>query len=492
MDILNEVINSMNKEQVRFFKLYASRIFKDETRKDMMLFNHIRKAGSDYEEEKIFTKLYEAKDKNAFYRLKHRLLQDLNKSITIQHFEDDDVISIFHLLALEKFYFDRNNIKTARYFLKKAESKAIAIESFELLDIIYGEFIRLSHEMVSINPETYIQKRKENQRQIVQIREIDDILAAVSYRLKITQNFSSGENPVLSLLQKTADDFSQDKDLKKSSKLRFKMYHAVSQVLLQRRDYKALESYLLSVYKEFTKEKLFSKVNHDTKLQLLTYLVNTLFKNNKLKLSLQYAEKLMEAMQEYGRLYYDKYVFFYYNSLGNNYSGLDQYDKAIEVLEEFKNSDKVKLNPFYEIFVYLNLAVYSFDQKKYHQAIKHLNKLFLLNSYKSTDQSLRFKIAIAELIIRYELKDYDLLEYKIDQVKKDFKELLNVKDQQREKEFIGIIKLMTVTENIHGNKILAARYSAFKSLNTKENKDEEEIILYDKWLEDKFSGSKEK
>jgi len=486
VDILNDIINGMNKEQIRFFKLYASRIYKNENRKDLILFNYIRKSAANYEEATILERLYNSSDKNAFYRLKNRLFMELNKSITIQHFDDDDVISIFHLLALEKFYFDRNNMRAARYFLRKAEAKAIALESYELLDFIYSEFIRLSHELVSINPETYILKRKENQQQIMQVREFDDVLAAVTYRLKVTQNFSSGENPVLTLLQKTVDDFSQDKDLKKSSKLRFKMYHAVSQVLLQRRDYRALEEYLLSVYREFTKEKLFNKVNHDTKLQLLTYLVNTLFKNNKLKQSQQFVEKLKIAMDEFGRLLYDKYVLFYYNSLGNIYAGLDQYEKAIEVLEEFRTSDKIKLNPFYEIFVYLNLAVYSFDLKKYHQAIRHLNKLYLLDSYRNTDQALRFKIAIAELIIRYELKDYDLLEYKIDQVKKDFKDFLNVKEQQREKDFIQLIKLLTVTENIHSNTALLAKYKSFRSLASRENRDDNEVILYDKWLAEKF------
>lgn len=486
MDILNEIIRTMNKEQVRFFKLYAARFNRNEDRKDLLLFNFIRKSGDDYEEQVIYNKLYGKGEKNAFYRLRNRLLLDLNKSITIQHFDDDDTMSIFHLLALAKFYFDRNTTKTTRYFLKKAESKAIALESFELLDVIYGEFIRLSHEIVSINPEVYIQKRKENHAQILQVREIDDILAAVSYRLKVTQNFSSGENPVISLLQKTIDDFSHDKDLKKSSKLRFKIYHAVSQVLLQRRDYKALEDYLLSVYKEFTKEKLFHKSNHDTKLQLLTYIVNSLFKNGKLKQSLLFVEKLKEAMNEFGKLYYDKYVFFYYNALGNNYSALDDYEKAISVLEEFKNSEKIKLNPFYEIFVYLNLAVYSFDQRKFQQAVRHLNKLYVLESYKSTDQSLRFKIAIAELIIRYELNDFDLLEYKMEQLKKDYRGILNNREQQREKEFIQLIKLLTITEHIHTDKLLLSKYKAFKSLESADNHDGTEVINYSEWLEGKI------
>lgn len=142
----------------------------------------MRKTGEEYDEEKIFKKLYHSEDKNSFYRLRNRLLQDLNKSTLIQHYDDDETGYTLHLLALEKFYFSRNNTRVANYFLKKAEAEARKTENFELLDIIYGDFIRLSHELLSINPEEYIQKRKENQEQIRQLRAIEDILAVVSYK----------------------------------------------------------------------------------------------------------------------------------------------------------------------------------------------------------------------------------------------------------------------------------------------------------------------
>lgn len=157
--------------------------------------------------------------------------------------------------------------------------------------------------------------------------------------MKLTQNFASDENPILPLLQQTVENYSQDKELIRSAKLRFRIYHAVTQILLQKRDYKALEEYLLSVFKEFNEEKLFVRTNHDTKLQMLVYLVNSLFKNNKLKESLHYTEQLRLAMEEYQRLYYDKYLFFYYNSLVINYSRLDR-NRAIEILEEMKGNEK--------------------------------------------------------------------------------------------------------------------------------------------------------
>lgn len=57
--------------------------------------------------------------------------------------------------------------------------------------------------MVSIDPEKYIQLRLQNHEQIRKVRTIDDVLAVVSYKMKVTQNFSSDENPVLELLEQT-------------------------------------------------------------------------------------------------------------------------------------------------------------------------------------------------------------------------------------------------------------------------------------------------
>lgn len=476
----------MNKEQVRFFKLFISRSRNVDDRKDTDLFDFIRTNRENYDENKIHKRLYGEESKNSFYRLKHRLLQDLNKSLMVQHFDDDQVVYILHLLALEKFYFNKNNIRCAIYFLKKAEHEAAKIENYELLDIIYGEFIKLSHEFMFINPENYIGERKKNQQQIHQLRVIDDILAVVSYKMKITQNFSADENPVIPLLQKTLNTVSKDKELKKSPQLRFKIYHAVSRILLQKREYKALEDYLLAIYKEFETEKLFTKNNHDTKLQMIVFVVNTLFKNGKLKESLKFADKLKIAMEEFQRLFYDKYLFFYYNSLVINYSKLDG-ARAIEILEEMKTNVKLKSTPFYEMFIYLNLAVLFFDIHDYHQSIRNLNRLYLLDAFKNADRLLQFKIAITELIIRYELQDFDILEIKIKQVKKDYREVLSKKETAREKEMLFIIHRLIVTDQIKKDKVLYGKIQMVLQAEDRQAEGDAEIINYKNWLKEKIN-----
>lgn len=485
MDILNQIVETMNKEEVRHLKMYFARTsFED--RKDIALFDYIRKTGEKYNEEKIVSSIYtNDEDKNSFYRLKNRLMDDISKSITLQYFNSDESNSILYLLAISKYYFSKNKFLISLHFLKKAESKASKLEQFQFLDLIYSDFIRLSHELVSVNPEIYIEKRKENDSKLKNIKQIDDILAAVTYRLKINQNFSSAENPVLKFLQKTIDDFSSDKEIKKSPALRFKIYQAVSQILLQRRDYKSLETYLMKTYNQFTKENLFNKSNHNTKLQMLTYLVNTLFATNKLELSLQYADNLKIAMEEYNNLLFGKYAFFYYNALVLNYS-VTNIDKGIELLEKIKNDKSLTNTPFYEVFVYLNLAILWFKKRDFHKSIKQLNKLYQHDSYKNTDKSLQFKIAMAEIIIRYDLQEYDFFEYRIKQIKKDFKLILEKEENKREKDFIEIIEEMF--ENVHDSfkKELKSKIECFIKSDLIEENEDAEVINYGNWLKSKL------
>jgi hypothetical protein len=490
MDIINSIITNLNKEEVRFFKLYLSRVETEDDRKDVLFFDYVRKSAGNYDDDKIFKRLYSSSDKNAFYRLKNRLMRELNKSITLQHFDSEELVYVFRLLALVKFYINKNQVTTAHFFLKKAEVKAQHIESYELLDLIYGEFIKLSREMVSINPVAYIEKRKSNTEKLTQVRQIDDILAAVTYRLKVTQNYGGGDNPVLKTLEKTISELQHDKKLLKSPVVRFRIYNAISQVLLQKHQYKVLENYLLKTFADFEKESLFNRNNHDTKLQMLTYIVNTLYKNNKLKESLEYAQLLNKSMKEFGGLLFDKYLFYYYNSLVINYSQLDK-NRALEIIDELSANEKIKNNSFYQQFIWINRFLLLFDLKDYHKAARSLTKLYLLKDYKNYDETIRYKIAVADLITRFELNDLETLTYKMKQTSKDFKHLSYNKDFVDEKEIISALKLMSASNERVNEKIVLKKLSEFKNRNKKvKHADESGIIHYNNWIEEKINHLK--
>jgi tetratricopeptide (TPR) repeat protein len=380
----------------------------------------------------------------------------------------------------------RNLFQLAEHFLAKAEKRALAIENLELLDLIYTEFIRLSQEMLSINPETYILKRQGNELKLKSIRQIDDVLATVKYKLKITQNFSPVDNPVVDMLQETVQKLTDSQELKGGSALRFKIYHAVSQILLSQHDFPNLEDYLRVTYADFDSEKLFNKGNHQTKLQMLTYMVNALFKNDKLEESLEWAEKLKLGMEEYDCLHYDRFMFFYFNSLVINYSKMDM-EKAISILVDLEHNEKLKKTPFYIVFVYLNLSIFHFDLGRYRQSIKRLNQLYHHEKFANTAEPLKFRIAILEVLVRIELNDTDFLEYRLKQIRKDFSENLTNQENVRESMLLDLIEDIFLKGISSRSEQMKDRIKLFAKTNSPRSEDAE-LVSYNGWLSGKLKA----
>lgn len=486
MNILPEVIGNMNKEEIRNFKLFINRTEKATERKDELLFDAIRKQFPKYDEDKILKKLYNSEDKNALYRLKNRLFEDIGKSLTLHYYDANEYNVILNYLFLSRLFQSKGQAPTAYYYLNKAFRKANENEHLDWLDIIYGEFIKLSHETLEINPEEYIQKRKDNRSKLNKVQEIDDILAALIYRIKVSQNFAKQNTEILDLLQKTVNDFAKSKDVKNSPVLRFKIYQSVSRILLQQQDYKSLEKYLLKTFDEFSKEKLFNKNNHDTKLQMLTYLINSLFKNRKIDLSLTYVDKLKSAMEEFNKQLYDKYLFYYYNSLVINYS-VKNIDRAIEILHEAKDNASIKKLPIYNVFVYLNLAVLNFDKKNFKESLKHLVKPMMQDAFKHLDEAWHLKLAVFELMIRYELNDFDYLEHKSERIRKEYSTLLKKEEYVRQKQMVLLIDKMVKSDGIKKNKQLLKEINTLLDGILLNSSSDTDIINYSDWLKMKVS-----
>jgi tetratricopeptide (TPR) repeat protein len=483
MDILERLVSALTREEVRHYKIVSGRTESPNPRKDWQLFDYLRKhpEGDDKE---IFSTLYPDGDKNAYYRLRNRLTEELFKSQMILHFFDNEALQALSYLTLAKLYYSKNEFKVAHALIRKSERKALATEDFELLDVIYSFFIRLSLENVAIDPEEYIKLRQKNYERLSILREVDDLLASVNHSMKFSQNFEASESKQLKLLKLTIDKIATLPLAKESAKIRLKLYHAVSKLLLQTRDYQTLADYSLETYRLFTQEKLFTKANHEDKLQMLTYVVNALFKVHNYEASLRYSEELGKVIEEHHRLLYDKYVFFYYNSLVINYSQLNV-DKAITLLEELKdNKDVFKNQPFYEVFMYLNLAIFRYQKKQLSKAIRELTQMYLHDHYKDMAPSLRLKVAMAEQLIRFDMGDIEIIERRLEQIKREFSEL--IEENPRDKDFIALLqKMMKHYGMTDYESQTAPAVKAFLEQYPNAAADSE-VISYHEWLADKF------
>jgi hypothetical protein len=243
MDLLTQLVAVMTKEEVRHLKLYLSRIATQGERKDEKLFDYIRTNADHYNEVKIHRKLYGDSDKNAFYRLRGRLQDVICQNLAMLHESKNDKNKLFLYFSVFHIFFDKGNFELALAYLRKAERLALNAENLEMLDLIYANYIKLSSDLPSMNPEAYIEKRNKNAIQLNKLREMDQILAAVVYRLKLSQAKGREDENTVQLLDDVTQKYSADKSLKQSKTFQTKIYRAVSHILLQRHDYIELETF---------------------------------------------------------------------------------------------------------------------------------------------------------------------------------------------------------------------------------------------------------
>ena len=221
--------------------------------------------------------------------------------------------------------------------------------------------------------------------------------------------------------------------------------------------------------------------NHETKIQMLIYIINSTFKNHKFRESLDYAEVLGEELSAYNAMLYKKFVFFYYNALVINYAKTDL-ARGVKALDEAEREMKDIKNSYYDFFILLNKATLLFYQRKNNEAIKNLVKLYLNDHYTKTDVSFKVKIAVAECIMQYESGDGESALKRVEQVKKHFKEQLATDDFKREWFVLKLLPDLMGIKEPEANSKLHTQVTRFVKTAVAESVEDGEVLRYRAWL----------
>ena len=468
---LDIIIDSLSKEEVRFFKLFLNRTVR-KNRKDLDLFDYMRKQKGNYNTKDLLKKL--KTNAGNYYTIKNRLYHELNNSMVWQYILKDNQSKSFSYVLLGRLYKNKGELDLAFNFFQKAEKEAIESDLYELLSMIYSEIIQLSHEQLSINVDNFIQLKRDNMKILSEIDEIDLLLAKIMYDVKTKQNYSNSEDSLVELIKTKFNKISKQNNLLKSTRFRIRLFNMYSRLLLQKRDYKTLENFVIKSYDEFENEKLFDRSNHNDKLTILTYIANCLFKTNKNKQSLKYAELLLNSMQEYDGLLYDKYLFFYYNILVSNYSVTDK-EKALNYLDKASNNEVIKKLPSYNSFIYLNRSLIYYDQDKFKKSKQNISRLIMQKDFLLLDQSFQLKILITSIIICYKNSEKNMLD-KINDIKDNYSVLLKTENHLRDVKFLDLISKKIVGSDFEKDKSIF-----LSNISDKESK-ELDIIGYNNWV----------
>ncbi|MBI3520813.1 MAG: hypothetical protein HY062_15860 [Bacteroidetes bacterium] len=485
MDILKTSIKSLHKEEIINYKLYTNRTQSDIKRKDIILFDLIRKDNHIKSESDFINHIYgTSTDKNKYYRLKNRLHTELCNSLVQFHYYKTDVNAVYSELMLFNIFVSKNEWEIANYHLEKAEKKAIQTNDLTLLDLIYNEKIKFASNYNFGDIKLIVEKSEEHFKKIEHLKKLEFAIAKSIYDLHKAQGYTNTEKSSLLTLKKIIKNLEKIKAFKTDIIFRTKCFEGLGRVLLSQQNYTELERFSLTVFNNFDKERLFSKSNHETKLQMLTYICNSLFINKKYELAIDWIHKLKEAMSEFNNLLYDRYIFFYYNSLVNNYSMIDP-KKSMEILIKAKVEKSIMMHPTHLGYVYLNLAGAHFDLKEYRLALKNILELYHHKLFNMLDQGFKLKISILEIILRIELHDLDYAERLIKQLQLNYKESLKTEEHLSDLNFIKTIKQLIIKHQFQKNKLTREIVETF--LEGNHSTKTHQIVNYAHWLATKFN-----
>jgi hypothetical protein len=281
------------------------------------------------------------------------------------------------------------------------------------------------------------------------------------------------------------NEYTHDEELKQSPKVQFGIYFIVSHIILQSKNYTAMLEYLIPTYNAFSERNFFNKSNHQHKLKMLSWIANAAFMNKQYQLSLQYAELLNNEMLAYEKLHYDIFELFYYNILVLNFSEINP-EKAITLLQSLTNIKSVQQNAYYAAFTLLNLSEMYFKQKQYKQSIVYLNKAYGHEGYKSIDNYVKLRASIGELMIRFDMKEYEFLEYRIKQILKENKDFLAEPDSAKENEFLRLLQQLSEDPSLIRKASFRDPAKNYIAEFQKEWTKDEVLFRYNEWLQNKI------
>jgi len=420
---LTELIHGLSKEEIRAFRLYSSRVKQQGENHTSQLFDLIKDAEADEFSEKVVHWIYDKPNKNAYYRMKGRLLEDVEQSLLILNRSADDQHRIMDDLRLALVFKQKSKYKKALFYLKRGVKRAEKGSFLHVLDLLYHELLSLAKDYYIIDPVELIESRNVNRDRIREIQEIEESILKVNYRLK-NANFSNKEVDLTQQLEEIVNQSIERRETKKIPAVQVEIHKCIRTTLLQSGKFFELEEYLKKSFEEFSKDGLFNKSGLESKISMLNWLINISVVNKKFEQSLHFGEQLNQRLSDEQGKYRKRYEWMYYQSLILAYTFTNRLPEVIELLERIDADDSLSGTNFYDIFTKINLAITYYCMGEIDTAIDHFIPVVHSEIFKKLSRSLQLNASIVELILHYEKGNLEFCLNRIQEMKRVFRKEL--------------------------------------------------------------------
>ncbi len=440
MDKLQELINTLSEDDKREFRVFINRQKSKKQRKDLDLFELINE---QIDAKSIQEKLYKTPNKVAYHTLRKRLLKHLTDFIVLKQIDDDTTAtsSITGLISLASYLFKNQSNEFGWRTLVKAEQAAIDNEHYELLNNIYH--LQIDESDSEFAPDiNEIYKKWTANKELVDENERTKI-AYNFIKKEINEIILKGEDKnVNQVIEALLIKYKLNDVVFKRPEILYKVLDLTRKVMLSKKDFYNFEPYIIKMYKELIAQHGFSKKNHFYKIHILYMISHILYRNRKFDESNAYLDQMYTSMLEYNKSYYKQFYPKHIMLSAANFAFLNQNDKSIELLDNIKSTAFNKLLIEDQLNIKMNLTIY------YGYAGEYKKSNFIVQTLSHSDKWLTKKMGIEwvlkknmiEIMIQYELENYEIALNRIRSFEHSFSHLFNHPLYGRANQFIQTVK----------------------------------------------------
>ncbi|MEZ4774994.1 MAG: hypothetical protein R3D00_17555 [Bacteroidia bacterium] len=446
MDKLKTIISTFSPEDQKELSLFVQRQKKKKSRKDLDLLNLLRKE-KDFSSEEILQKLYpDSSNQIAYHAVRKRLMRHLNEFIMLKQMDEDPstASSVMGMISMARYLFEKRVDKLGWDIIRKAEKLARENEHFDLLNTIYNLQIEKAGDDFADTLEDIMQKRELNK-----IFAEEDEKAAIANSLikrKLTEIRMKGMVPDFDFtIREVLEKYQLSEAVNNRPRLFLNLMSITRSMIIARQDYYNFEPLVIAGFMEMESRDLFSGPHHACKLELLYMIAHVLYRNKKFDKSLEWLEKMNEALEANHKSYY--YLFYprYAMLKAVNYTFTYRVQDAIRLLENMLTRSQLRLQVQDVLSVRLNMGYFSFLAGDKSGAVKAGIEIQHSDKWleKKMGKEWVLKKNLSEMILQYELGNYDLAKGKIRSIEKKFQELLRLPAYQKVSVYLSFVRRMT-------------------------------------------------
>jgi hypothetical protein len=477
----------LTSDEVRRFKILSNRFKAEDEKKLIVLFDTIRSEKYAGEEHLIVSELYEANNaqtRNRYYRLRNKLLENIEKSLVFYHFKYKDSIHAYYDIQLSIMFRERGAYQLSLYFLKKAERKARDLDQFNILEQIYQEYTQLAIKDIEINIEEILERRKSNLEKVRIQRRNTEAIALITQQLK-KSNFSKDRDSVIDLLEKTRKHIEKTAEIFHSSEGRIQIFRTVSALLLQKEAFDQLASYTEKTIGEFEQAGLFNNDNHSERLLMRLWLVNSLFKTMRLAEASTQLETFEKEMSMYRKQNYFTYLFHFLNTKINVAKCLGNFEEAADLIREGLAVKELRSEPSHETFLMRSQADLQFLTGDYKGADETVQGIKKLAGYRLLNEDAAMYLDIFQFVLRLELGDHEFISQNFKPLCKTYKKALKNPLHERINIFLEILEKLNKAADKGKKANIGTLSENLKAHFPGNEPGGNEIFLYDLFVEAK-------